>query len=65
MELQSPNNLLDEGWVSCDLCSKWRRIPVNNIPYNQFGYWYCHLNPNNNENNCIGKLFTIILLKMF
>jgi hypothetical protein len=32
------------GWVQCDECEKWRRIPETAIPSAQKGRWVCAMN---------------------
>ncbi|KAL6759410.1 CW-type zinc finger-domain-containing protein [Haematococcus lacustris] len=43
--------LLEEVWVQCDACQKWRRLPPGTI-VEEDGAWFCNQNPDKAQASC-------------
>ncbi|KAH3765016.1 MORC family CW-type zinc finger protein 3-like [Pelomyxa schiedti] len=41
---------VDDDWVQCNRCLKWRRYPVKGTTFPD--QWFCHMNPDQRFNSC-------------
>ena len=51
---RSPGIKKDVIWVQCEkpLCMKWRKIPADHCDDLSDVSWFCHMNPNEEFNEC-------------